>query len=58
VDVPFNDAVKARAPALDGIVDRPQLTSRLTAIAAPAKWLNAPSGTGKSTLVAVYARAT
>ncbi|MEO8303247.1 MAG: BTAD domain-containing putative transcriptional regulator [Betaproteobacteria bacterium] len=58
MDVPFNDAVKARAPALDGIVDRPQLTSRLTATTAPAKWLNAPSGTGKSTLVASYARAT
>ncbi len=52
------DAVKTAAPALTGILARPRLEARLAQIAAPAKWLVAPSGTGKSTLVASYARGT
>ena len=52
------DAVKTAAPALAGIVVRPRLDARLAEIAAPAKWVVAPSGTGKSTAVASYARST
>ena len=52
------DAVKTSVPALAGIVARPQLVSRLSAIAAPTKWLTALSGSGKSTLVASYAAGT
>jgi LuxR family maltose regulon positive regulatory protein len=52
------DAVKTAAPALGGMLARPRLEARLAQIAAPAKWLVAPSGTGKSTLVASYARGT
>jgi DNA-binding SARP family transcriptional activator len=52
------DAVKTAAPALTGILARPRLDARLAEIGAPAKWVIAPSGTGKSTLVASYARGT
>jgi len=55
---PIQDAVKTAVPTLAGMVLRPQLVSHLAAIAAPAKWLTAPSGTGKSTLVASYATGT
>ena len=52
------DALKTAAPALSGTLPRPRLDARLAQTAAPAKWLAAPSGTGKSTLVASYARGT
>jgi DNA-binding SARP family transcriptional activator len=38
-----------------GVVARPELVARFAQSVAPATWLAAPSGTGKSTLVAGYA---
>ena len=52
------DAVKTAVPASAGMLARPRLEARLAETDAPAKWLVAPSGTGKSTLVASYARGT
>ncbi|MBA2260716.1 MAG: hypothetical protein H0W18_17655 [Acidobacteria bacterium] len=52
------DAVKAAAPALSGALARPHLVARMAQVATPAKWVAAPSGTGKSTLVASYSAST
>jgi len=43
-------------PSLDGVIERERLVNALAMLPAAAKWLQAPSGTGKSTLAASYAR--
>ncbi len=48
--------IKTSAPSLDGTVERDRLVSALGKLPATARWLQAPSGTGKSTLAASYAR--
>jgi ATP/maltotriose-dependent transcriptional regulator MalT/DNA-binding SARP family transcriptional activator len=48
--------IKTSAPSLDGVIERPRLIDALVALPTAAKWLQAPSGTGKSTLAASYAR--
>ncbi len=48
--------IKTSAPSLDGVIERARLVNALTKLPAAAKWLQAPSGTGKSTLAASYAR--
>jgi LuxR family maltose regulon positive regulatory protein len=50
-------AFKTTAPTLVGMVARPALVQRLLERPHPGCWLTAPSGTGKSTLVAQYALA-
>jgi LuxR family transcriptional regulator, maltose regulon positive regulatory protein len=54
---PANTAsIKTSAPSLEGIIERPRLVNALARLPAKAKWLQSPSGTGKSTLAASYAR--
>ena len=48
--------IKTSAPSLDGVIERARLVNALTKLPAAARWLQAPSGTGKSTLAASYAR--
>ena len=48
--------IKTSAPSLDGVIARARLINALAKLPAAAKWLQAPSGTGKSTLAASYAR--
>lgn len=48
--------IKTSAPSLDGVIERARLVNALANLQAAAKWLQAPSGTGKSTLAASYAR--
>ncbi|MBA2548207.1 MAG: AAA family ATPase [Burkholderiaceae bacterium] len=43
-------------PSLEGLIERERLVNALAMLPAAAKWLQAPSGTGKSTLAASYAR--
>ena len=50
-------SIKTSAPSLKGVIERRRLLDALSTLQAPAKWLQAPSGTGKSTLAASYARA-
>lgn len=50
-------SIKTSAPSLKGVIERRRLLDALSKLQAPAKWLQAPSGTGKSTLAASYARA-
>jgi len=52
---PPSDAAKTAVPTLGNVVARAGLVSRFAQTVAPAAWLAAPSGTGKSTLVASYA---
>jgi len=49
-------SIKTSPPALGGVIERERLVKALTDLPAAAKWLQAPSGTGKSTLAASYAR--
>ncbi len=56
-DAHFAVSIKTSAPSLEGVIERKRLLDALTQLQAPAKWLQAPSGTGKSTLAASYARA-
>ncbi len=55
-DLPHPGKIKTSAPALVGVIERPRLISALAKLSAHAKWLQSPSGTGKSTLAADYAR--
>ncbi|MEO8187120.1 MAG: BTAD domain-containing putative transcriptional regulator [Burkholderiaceae bacterium] len=55
-DSHFPVTIKTSAPALDGVIERGRLLKALAQLPAPAKWLQSPSGTGKSTLAASYAR--
>ncbi len=55
-DAHFAVSIKTSAPSLEGVVERKRLLDALAELQAPAKWLQAPSGTGKSTLAASYAR--
>ena len=55
-DSHFSVSIKTSAPSLEGVVERRRLIDALAKLQAPAKWLQAPSGTGKSTLAASYAR--
>lgn len=55
-DSHFAVSIKTSAPSLDGVIERKRLIDALAALQAPSKWLQAPSGTGKSTLAASYAR--
>ena len=55
-DLPHPSTIKTSAPSLAGVIERPRLTSALAQLPAAAKWLQSPSGTGKSTLAASYAR--
>lgn len=48
--------IKTSAPSLDGVIERERLVNALAKLPAAAKWLQSPSGTGKSTLAASYAR--
>jgi len=50
-----SNAAKTAAPEMRGVVARPGLVAHFARTVAPAAWLAAPSGTGKSTLVASYA---
>ncbi len=56
-DSQFPVSIKTSAPSLKGVIERRRLLDALSKLQAPAKWLLAPSGTGKSTLAASYARA-
>ncbi|HZA95949.1 MAG TPA: AAA family ATPase, partial [Burkholderiaceae bacterium] len=56
-DAHFPVSIKTSAPSLEGVIERKRLLDALAELQAPAKWLQAPSGTGKSTLAASYARA-
>jgi LuxR family transcriptional regulator, maltose regulon positive regulatory protein len=55
-DTGLLNTIKTTAPTLDGVIERPRLLNALTQLTAASKWLQAPSGTGKSTLAASYAR--
>ncbi|MBA3254346.1 MAG: AAA family ATPase [Burkholderiaceae bacterium] len=55
-DSHFPVTIKTSAPSLDGVIERARLVDALAKLPAAAKWLQAPSGTGKSTLAASYAR--
>ncbi|HVG05732.1 MAG TPA: hypothetical protein VM937_12415, partial [Burkholderiaceae bacterium] len=55
-DLHHPDSIKTSAPSLVGVIDRPRLLDALGKLRSPAKWLQAPSGTGKSTLAASYAQ--
>ncbi len=54
-DLPHPTTIKTSAPSLEGVIERPRLVSALAQLSADAKWLQSPSGTGKSTLAASYA---
>ncbi len=56
-DSHFPVSIKTSAPSLEGVVERRRLLDALASLKAAAKWLQSPSGTGKSTLAASYARA-
>ncbi|MFN9140652.1 MAG: hypothetical protein ACK5V8_06160, partial [Betaproteobacteria bacterium] len=49
------DAAKLVPPSLAGLVARPALEQALDGLLEPSLWLCAPSGAGKSMLVAAYA---
>ena len=49
-------SLKTSPPSLANVVVRARLIDALADLVTPAKWLQAPSGTGKSTLAAGYAR--
>jgi len=53
---PHPATIKTSAPSLDGVIERPRLVNALASLPTSAKWLQSPSGTGKSTLAASYAR--
>ena len=55
-DLPSPATIKTSAPSLDGVIERTRLINALAKLPAAAKWLQSPSGTGKSTLAASYAR--
>ena len=55
-DSPQSATIKTSAPSLEGAIERPRLVNALVQLPANAKWLQSPSGTGKSTLAASYAR--
>ena len=55
-DSHFPVTIKTSAPSLEGTIERERLINALAQLPAPAKWLQSPSGTGKSTLAASYAR--
>ena len=55
-DSHFPISIKTSAPSLEGVIERKRLIDALTKLPACAKWLQSPSGTGKSTLAASYAR--
>jgi LuxR family maltose regulon positive regulatory protein len=55
-DAVLSNTIKTTAPTLDSVIERPRLLNALTQLKAASKWLQAPSGTGKSTLAANYAR--
>lgn len=50
------DAAKATPPALAQALPRPRLLDALHAAQAPARWLVAPTGSGKSTVAAQFAQ--
>lgn len=54
-DLPHPITIKTSAPSLEGVIERPRLVTALAQLSAAAKWLQSPSGTGKSTLAASYA---
>ncbi len=56
-DTQYPSTIKTSPPSLEGVIERPRLLEALADLQAPAKWLQAPSGTGKSTLAAHYAQA-
>ncbi|MGZ8992616.1 MAG: BTAD domain-containing putative transcriptional regulator [Burkholderiaceae bacterium] len=56
-DSHFPVSIKTSPPSLKGVIERKRLLDALSSLQAPARWLQAPSGTGKSTLAASYARA-
>ena len=56
-DTHFPVSIKTSAPSLKGVIERRRLIDALSRLQTPARWLQAPSGTGKSTLAASYARA-
>ncbi|MEP6609199.1 MAG: BTAD domain-containing putative transcriptional regulator [Burkholderiaceae bacterium] len=49
-------SIKTTPPSLDGVIERERLTAALATLPVAAKWLQSPSGTGKSTLAASYAQ--
>ncbi len=55
-DLPHPATIKTSPPSLAGVIERPRLIDALAQLPTAAKWLQAPSGTGKSTLAASYAR--
>ena len=55
-DLPHPATIKTSPPSLAGVIERPRLIDALASLPTAAKWLQAPSGTGKSTLAASYAR--
>ena len=55
-DSHFPVSIKTSAPSLEGVIERKRLIDALANLTAGAKWLQSPSGTGKSTLAASYAR--
>ena len=50
----YKASLKTSPPSLANVVVRARLIDALADLVAPAKWLQAPSGTGKSTLAASY----
>ncbi len=55
-DSPHPVTIKTSPPSLEGVLERDRLIDALAQLPATAKWLQSPSGTGKSTLAASYAR--
>lgn len=55
-DSPHPATIKTTAPSLAGVIERPRLINALAQLPVSAKWLQSPSGTGKSTLATSYAR--
>ncbi len=55
-DTPHPATIKTSAPSLTRLVERPRLLDALNQLATSGKWLQAPSGTGKSMLAASYAQ--
>ena len=55
-DLTHPSTIKTSAPSLEGVIERRRLIDALAQLHASAKWLQSPSGTGKSTLAASYAR--
>lgn len=52
----YLSSIKTSAPSLDGVIERPRLLGTLVQLPSASRWLQSPSGTGKSTLASVYAR--